>query len=140
MAERIRIDQGIKEYEIENERGEVIGSFSLFPSDVGIVDRYEAVVNFFSSYDLSLVEDIENTEARNNFVNQLKHQFDVLFDTDGISESVFAKMHPLSLMANGGCYYECVLESIAAVIEKEINARVKKKLSRVRKATAKYRK
>ncbi|MBO5831555.1 MAG: hypothetical protein J6R01_08120 [Alistipes sp.] len=134
MAEKIVIEQGIKDYELFNERGEIIGAFSIFPSDVGIVDRCEQAIEFFNS--LEYPNDADDSKARNDLTDRIKQQFDLLFG--GVSATLFEKIHPLSPIKNGDLFFEAALDAICGVVQKETDARIKAKLKRARAATAKY--
>lgn len=135
MAERIRLDTGVKTYEIENERGEVIGEFSFFPSDIGILDRIEKSLGFFN--ELSFPEDITDAAARGEFCKRVCNQIDELFASK-VSETLFERMHPLSIMKNGDFFFESAIEAICSVVQAETGGRIGVKLNKVRNATAKY--
>lgn len=136
MAEQIRIDTGSVDYEVIDKNGNVIGEFEFVPTDVGILNRYEKVIDFFNSKKFS--DSIKENELI-EFSNEIKEQFDYLFNYP-VSDGLFAKCDPLTVTANGDFFFEAAIDAIAKVIESTMKKRVDKKLAMVKKVTEKYHK
>lgn len=139
MAQEIMelsVDTGSVVVEVKNERDEKIGEIEILPTDFEILNRYEKVVEFFNSLEVS-----ENPDEKelNALSESIKEQFDYLFNYS-VSECVFSKCGPLTIVSNGDFFFEDVLVKICGLIEKITDRRVKKKMAKVKKATAKYHK
>ena len=135
MSENIiKISTGAKKYELQDADGEVIGEFKFNPSDVGIMERYDKVVDWFNA--IELPEDFGVAEAI-ELSSGVKEQLDFLFGYP-VSEGLFAKCNPLSPTESGDLYFEAVVDALLTVINKEMDQRIEKKVKRIQKATSKY--
>ncbi len=143
MAEniqRITIDTGAKNYELLDKDGQRLGVFKFHPSDTRIISRYEKVVEFFESTEFQ--NSVSEEEAAQQIVEidkKICEQFDFLLCYP-VSKGLFEGCGPLSLTDDGDYYFEKVLEVIVNIVEAATSQRVKKKLEKVNKATAKYNK
>lgn len=136
MGNRIVIDDGRKEYVIENKLGEELGRFSLNPSDTNIVKRYDEVAEDFARLDNILDgEDVAKAIKEGEAFITEKINYILGYNA---SESFFKIMGGLTPLASGKFYVEEVLEAIGGVISSETNARVKKLNARLSKYTSKY--
>ena len=136
--ERIRIDDGSKAYEIENQDGEVIGVFRFNPSDSNIVRRYEEVQKKIEEYAQTLDDDT-STEVWNAAQDELEKAVSELVGAD-LSKSFFSVCGAFSPMANGALYIENVLDVIGNIIQKETKTCMKKAQARIDKYTKDYKK
>lgn len=136
--ERIRIDDGSKAYEIENQDGEVIGVFRFNPSDSNIVRRYEAVQKAIEEY-AGKLDDDSSTEVWNAAQDELEKRVSELVGAD-LSQSFFAVCGAFSPMANGKLYIENVIDVIGQIIQKETKARMKKAQAHMDKYLKDYKK
>lgn len=131
----IPIDTGLKNYRlVDSKSGETIGMFPIRPSDLDIAKRYDEVVEYFNK----LQVDEKDKDALENLGKEFKEKFDYLLKSD--SSCLFDLLNPFSPLSNGKMYIESALETISAVIEKEIDVRTKKLTVRMNKYTKKYHK
>lgn len=135
--ERIQINDGSKSYEIVNQNDKVLGVFAFNPSDMNIIDKYNDVVESLktATEKMSTGKEEELTEAS----SLIREKMDILFGDD-TSRTFFSITGPLTPLSNGQLFVENVLEAIGAIVEKEMNVRVKKVRERMDKYTAKYNK
>lgn len=133
----LKVNTGAVTVDVENENGKKIGEFEFVPTDTDIVNRYGSVVDFFNH--VTFEENEPNEEIVKRFSNQIREQFDYLFNYP-VSESIFAKCGPLTPTQDGDFFFEKVLDGIRALIEKVTNERVEKKMKKIRRATTKYHK
>ena len=73
------------------------------------------------------------------YSDHVKEQFDYLFGYQ-VSEVLFQKCGPLTIVSGGDFFFESVLDGISSIIEQITNERIEKKMAKVRKATARYHK
>lgn len=133
--ERIKINDGKKEYEIVNQNDEVLGSFRFNPADTNIVEKYNGIVECLESF--SPDPQKKATEAFTDAGNLLKEKMNDLFGED-TSKTFFSITGPFTPLSNGQFFVESILEGIGAVIEKEMKVRLKKVRERMNKYTDKY--
>lgn len=132
----IKVDTGAINVPVKNEDGELLGEIKINPADMNIVERYEKVVDFFNEVKFDDDKEV-TTEDIINLSNTIKEQIDYLFDY-AVSNTLFTKCNPLTVISNGDFFFENVLESIAGLIEKITNQRIEKKMKKIKKVTDKY--
>ena len=141
----ITVDDGSQRVPITNEQGMEIGVFFFRPTDIGIVDRFNAVAARLGEVTEPLetvrlnqdgtadTEDAAAVEALGEAKQRLFSLCDYLFGGN-LSEAFFGSMHPFSPV-NGVFYCENVIAAvgnfISAQFDREtirINRRMKKYL------------
>ena len=133
MARQIQIDD--KELiEIVDSAGNVTGTFHWNPSDLDIVKRCEAVMGYFEK-----LRPLEESSAQEIFrlSEETKAQFDYLLNSPGASDALFTG-NVFSPREDGTTQAEYVLDKLTAFIESELNIRMKKTSSRIKRYTKKY--
>lgn len=130
--ERIKIDDGSKTYEIVNLDDQVIGTFTFNPSDMSIIERYDAVVKSLEEYFNSMREAGFTQQALIDAQNAIKEKLKELVGGNAI-DSFFAICAPFTPMANGCLYLENVVNALGEIIEKETKKRMKKVETRMDK-------
>ena len=140
MAENMKltVNTGALVIDLEDEKGRKLGQFDFIPTDSNILDRYEKVVDFFNS--VKFREGLTDEQAEQEikkYAQSVREQFDYLLDHP-VSDEIFSRCGPLTVIANGDFYFETVMEGIAGLIEKVLDQRVQKKLNKIKKATGKY--
>lgn len=142
MAEAltINIDTGIETVEIKNELGDVIGSFRFNPSDTNMAYRAEEAIAAINNLkiDEEKLRDLTSPESK-EFCKFIGQQFDFVLGFE-VADDIFRNLGVLSLVRNGDYYFEKAFEGIVGYVEKVTKQRVNKKLTRINKATAKYKK
>ena len=152
----IVVDDGSVEVPIRNKRGEEIGVFYFRPTDMGMIDRFNDMVDDFDS----ITEPLESVNIRPDGTvdktndaemaamreaeSRLYAACDKLFGGN-MSEAFFGKMHPFSPV-NGHFYCENALSAVGQYISKQfaretkkINTRLEKYLHGYRARTGKHR-
>ena len=137
QAERIKIDDGTKTYEIVDQDNKVRGTFKFNPSDTNILRRYDEVVEELEK----VAEEMNGTDKTTETQKELEKKVVALMDylVKGDMGGTFFKINgPLTPMDNGDLFVVNVLESIGAIIEKETKKRIKKVDSKASKYLAAY--
>lgn len=137
---KLTVDTGALTIDVENEKGRKIGEFEFVPTDSNILQRYEKVVDFFNGISLSenLTEEQRLDELK-KLDKDIREQFDFLLGYN-VSDGLFGQCGPLTSLANGDFYFENVIDGVAKLISDVQGQRVKKKMEKIRKATAAYHK
>ena len=143
---KIRIDDGSKVYDIENQRGEIVGQFVFTPSDMGIIERYEHFIKTFEALEERLngiqndtQNDTDELQLKKEVEAEIKEEIDYLFASD-VSSSFFKTISPLTPLESGEFYVENIVYAVKGVIEAETGKRLGKAKSRASKYTQKYHK
>lgn len=133
---KLRVETGAVEVEVEDERGEKLGSFQFNPADSNILKRYGTVVDFFNAVALDdKASDEEQLRQMNALADDIAGQFDFLLGYD-VSEGLFGRCGPLTVTKNGDFFFEQVLEGVGRLIEQVTKKRLDKKLAKIKKAAA----
>lgn len=158
MAENIErnsmeivIDDGNVRVPIKNKQGEEIGVFTFYPTDVGIIKRYNEIVSKFDEITAPLenvsiaadgtaadTDDKAAVEALQEAEKRLFEATDYLFGGN-MSEAFFGKMNPFSPV-NGYFYCESAINAVGKFINKQFEQETKRIASRVNRYTKKYHK
>lgn len=136
MSEKMKlaVDTGSITVELEDKNGNVIGEFEFVPNDSDILKRFDAVVEAMNNMQFG---DSPTAEAVAQASNAVREQFDFLLGGK-VSEGIFAKCGPFTVVKSGNFFFEEVLEGIGGLIESTTKQRINKKLAKARKAAAKY--
>ncbi len=141
MANRIVVDDNLKEYEVVNRQGVVLGTFLINPTDFNIAARAEEAIGRIEGIMSEMGEDPESDvesslEELKKAGDDARREIDYIFNANA-SETFFAKVNPFSLV-DGKFYIENVISAVQAVIKKEFNAELKRSKTRISKYTEKY--
>lgn len=142
MGNVIKINDGFKTYDIQNQDGKLLGQFSFNPADTNIIKRYnDAVEKFSSIFDeiKEMGEDPDTTELFEKLDKKTYELIDGIFNAD-VSSNFFNVMGPFSPLASGEFFVASVIGAIGQALEAEIGERVKKVNSKINKHTSKYHK
>lgn len=120
--------------ELVNSNGEVTGSFYWNPADLDIAKRCEKVMERLNSISAK-----DTDRSVDEMAEEVREQFNYLLNSPGAADALF-KCHPLTPREDGTTYAEYALSRIVSFIEQELDVRLKKTSSRVKKYTGKYRK
>ena len=144
----ITVDDGSVKVPIRNKYNDEIGVFYFRPTDMGIIDRFNSMVDDFDNItdplrDVNINPDgtvdetnEEETAAMREATERLYTACDKLFGGN-MSEAFFGKMHPFSPI-NGKFYCENALGTVGAFISKQFKRETKKINSRVAQYTHGY--
>ena len=136
MAEKVKksmaaivVDDGSRRVPILNADGEEIGVFRFHPTDIGIIERYNRMVESFDGITKPLEqfagEDEEKqAEALREAEKRLYEAVNGLFGGDAAG-AFFGSMHPFSPV--GGTFYcEAVLKAVGEYISAQFDAETAK--------------
>lgn len=137
---KLTVNTGAMTIDVENEKGRKIGEFEFIPTDSNILQRYESVVDFFNG--IKFPEDMsedQSIEEIKKLDKDIRDQFDFLLGYH-VSDGLFGQCGPLTSLADGDFYFENVMAGVANLISNIQGQRVKKKMEKIKKATAAYHK
>lgn len=136
---QLNVDDGSKTYEIRNTKGDVIGEFTITPSDLGIYERYARMQDEINDIvkpleDMGEDFDLDQfAEATEEIRQRLYAAVNKMFGTDE-AEKLFGKVHPFSPV-NGRFYFDRVLEVVGEQINATYDAETKLFAQHVEKYT-----
>ena len=133
LSMNIVVDDGSRRVPILNMNGEEIGAFTFHPTDLGIIKRYNELVNDFDRVVEPLeavtagddaaadVSDPKYAEAMREAEGRLYEAVDRLLGGSGAAEAFFGKMSPFSPV-NGEFYCAGVLNAVGEYIGAQFEA------------------
>ena len=141
----ITVDDGSVRVPINNLSGEEIGVFYFRPTDVGIIERYnsmldkiDAITEPISNVDIT-AEGTAADEAEMAALKEAERRLYEVLNTmfgGNMAEAFFGKMHPFSPVG-GSFYCERAIEAVGEFI-RQFDIEAKKMSQKVKKYTAKY--
>ena len=141
MGKKIEVDSGLESFEIfDKKTKKKLGEFEFNPSDIGILKRYEDVVNVLNTFMDDVSEERFKKETKKILEEKEKivtEQINYLFGAE-IAENFFSITSPFTPVGNGELFLFNVLNAIANVVESETGERVKRISAKVNKYSAKY--
>ena len=143
----ITVDDGSVRVPVKNTFGEEIGVFCFRPTDVGIIDRYNRMVERFEEVteplqNVSLSDTGEISEEETAAMREAKDRLYTLLNEmfgGNMAEAFFGTMHPFSPV-DGSFYCEKAIKAVGDFIAKQFEEETERMNKRVAKYTAKYRK
>lgn len=132
---RLHVDTGAVTYHIYDADGEEIGKVKFTPTDTGIMERHNKVVEYLNSIEFK--DDMDTEMQVVDLDKKICAQFDYLFGRP-VSKDLFALAKPLTPLENGDYFFENVLDGIGDVIKEAYQRRLQKKLEKVAEATKEY--
>ncbi len=120
----IVVDDGSRRVPIQNAQGEEIGVFSFHPTDIGIIGRYNRMVERFDEITKPLEQfagedEDRQAEALREAEKRLYAAVNELFGGDAAG-AFFGSMHPFSPV--GGVFYcETVLKAVGEYISAQFD-------------------
>ena len=128
----ITVDDGSRRVPIQNKSGEEIGAFTFHPTDLGIVMRYNNMVENFDKVTepleaLSAAEgDVDILEPRyaeaiREAEERLYEAVDTLLGSSGAAKAFFGRMNPFSPV-DGEFYCTQVLSAVGLYIGAQFEA------------------
>ena len=127
LSMAITVDDGSRRVPILNKSGEEIGAFTFHPTDLGIVERYNALVDTFDDITAPLealepgergaidLDDPKYAEALREASGRLFAAVDKLLGSEDAAAAFFGKMNPFSPV-DGAFYCAGVLNALGAYI------------------------
>lgn len=132
----IKIDLGLRKYELQDEDGSTLGTISFNPSDPGMLPRWEEAKRRVTELTAEAAN-IDSVAAVGDLDNQIKAAIDYAFGGP-VSAVVFQGVSSLAVCPDGALVVEKVIEALLPVIEEAMKAAAKESHQRVAKRTGKY--
>ena len=131
------IDDGTKEYTIENKFGDVLAKVRISPSDIGMLRRLNEMEEVLPSI-LARV-DTDQPEAKQLIAAEEEIKELVDYVLGGNVSDCFSKVSPLAPV--GGTFFvEIVMNAIGGFVKEAIKVETKKSEEKMRKYTKAYEK
>lgn len=137
MGNVIKINDGLKTYDIVNQDDKLLGQFSFNPSDTNIVHRHAEVVDALEKIEIPDRQESDIESTLKSIESVIFERINYLLGAD-VSNTFFSIMGPLTPLANGQFFIETVLDAIGQAIQSETGERVKKINNKISKHTSKY--
>lgn len=133
-ALNITVDDGMRAVPITNNLGVEIGKFYFRPTDIGIIDRYNEIIEkvpdvFKPLENINIKSD--GTAGSDDEMQILKESETKLYElcdylfNGNLSEAFFGSMHPFSPLESGMFYCENALDSVGKFIAAQFQRSVK---------------
>lgn len=141
----ITVDDGYQRVPITNKYGDEIGVFYFNPTDIGIIERYNKMVNTFDDVTAPLEalsdapdgEDDTFTDKREQALQaateRLYRAVNELFQAD-MASAFFGKVNPFSPI-DGHFYCETALQAVGSFISQQFEIETQKINARITKYT-----
>ena len=137
----ITINAAAEEYAFKDENGKALFTLAFYPSDVGILNRYEDLVSALNEIDVKNIDEnspIQEVSALLKSAEEsIFERIDKFFNAP-MSKEIFAVMSPFAPLKNGKLYVEEVMDSLGSIIESELKVRTTRMKLRMQKYTGKY--
>ncbi len=147
MSLGITVDDGMRAIPITNNLGREIGTFYFRPTDIGIIDRYNEVIekvpDIFKPLENVNINSDGTADADADMAvlkeaeKKLYELCDYLFNGN-LSEAFFGEMHPFSPLEGGVFYCENALDSVGKFISSQFQRSVKGVEKRINRYTNGY--
>ena len=144
LSMNIVVDDGSRRVPICNTSGEEIGAFTVHPTDIGIIQRYNELAGDFDRIVEPLeavngddgtpddISDPKYAEALNEAGRRLYGAVDRLLGCEGAADAFFGKMNPFSPV-DGEFYCTRVLNAVGAYINAAFDTETVKFSDRAKK-------
>lgn len=134
----ITVDDGRVKVPVKNLQGEEVGEFYFNPADVGIVSRYnilmEELPNVIQEGDID-TESLKSTgDSINNVTEKVYKLVNDFLGSDDAAAAFFGKINPFAL-CGGKLYLENVLNAVGAFIDSQFDTQTKKFQAKIDKYT-----
>ena len=132
----LRINQGVKRYEVKDPDGELLGIVRFNPADFGMTARVDEAKKTLAELVESIPDDAAE-EILGEIDRKVKAQFDYIFGSS-VSEVFFSGVSSLAVCEDGSLVLENVMEAVAPIIAEAQKAAAQASNRRVEKHTAAY--
>lgn len=137
----VKIETGLKTYDIEDEHGNVRGQISFNPADINIYPRAQEMQKNIFKYidDLNLNDIPESDEEISKKIDEvdklIKNEINKLFDDPSTSQVVFGNQNSLSTF-KGKTFIERFLLAFMPIIQEETTKELNKSIKHAEKYTS----
>ena len=138
MAEiKTNLGAGLLKFTFTDMDGDVFAYFKMNPADVKLYDRLMSMDAKIEELQARFKGAEDNDRTAIEFNNAVEDLFCYVIGYD-IKKCLFGFASATSIMEDGSCFYEKVLEVMQNAVGKEVEKRAKKMQSNIRKYTEKY--
>lgn len=137
----IKIETGLKTYDIEDEKGNILGQISFNPTDENIIKRATTVqqnildaIKEVGKLDNKTLDDNAIIEKLSEIDSKIRKEINYLFNCDNVSDIVFGAQNVLNTF-NGKTFAERFLEAFIPVIKAEFEEEHKRSQERINNYT-----
>lgn len=132
----LKIDRGLKSYEVKDIDGTLLGTLYVNPADIGIAARLEEARRAIQQLADGLAADA-GVDQIIEADKLIKEQVNYIFGSD--ASSVFFKgVSALALLPDGSMVFEKVLQAAVPIIEDAVGKAIKASQMRVQKHAGAY--
>lgn len=132
----IKLDLGLRRYDLEDVDGNPIGTISFNPSDPGLLPRFETARDNIVAI-TKQATDVNSAAKIDELDKQIQAQLDYAFGSP-VSRVLFASVSALAICEDGTLVVEHILDGLLPLIEKAMPAATAATNARAAKYTAKY--
>lgn len=132
----LKINQGLRRYEVKDQDGNPIGDVRFNPSDLGLAARVEQAKKSLAEMVDNIPEDAD-VDTLAEIDRKVKAQFDYIFGS-AVSEVFFSGVSSLAVCEDGSLVLENVMQAIAPIIADAQKAALDASSRRVAKHTTAY--
>ena len=134
----LKIDRGLKSYEVKDIDGTLLGTLYVNPADIGIAARLEEARRAIQQLADGLASDADADVDKIIEADKLiREQINYIFGRD--ASSVFFKgVSALALLPDGSMVFEKVLQATVPIIEDAVGKAIKASQMRVQKHVGVY--
>lgn len=129
----LKIDRGIKSYDIVDADGHPAGTIRLNPADPGLAGRWEAVEKELEPYkgtDISISETVELDK-------RIKEKIDYALGSS-VSDVLFGGLSCFAMCEDGKLVFEHILDALSPLIEEAQTTAAKAAEERIKQRTKAY--
>ena len=136
----IKIETGLKTYDIEDEHGNIRGQITINPKDMSFFGKAQkmrdTILHYMDDIDITDQSKDENEIVKlfDDTDNMIKAEIDKLFG-DGTSTVIFGSQSSLSTI-NGVTFVERFMTAFMPIIQKEFQTELDNSSARVNKYTS----
>lgn len=132
----LKIDRGLKSYEVKDIDGTLLGTLYVNPADIGIAARLEEARRAIQQLADGLAADA-GVDQIIEADKLIREQINYIFGSD--ASSVFFKgVSALALLPDGSMVFEKVLQAAVPIIEDAVGKAIKASQMRVQKHAGAY--
>lgn len=132
----ISYNSGFQTFNFRDEDGELLTSFKINPSDIGLMARCEEVAEFFEK-EKTFLENAKTPQQMLEANNAIERKIDYLLGTE--NDTVFKKpLTATTVMPDGMLFAELLLNTVLDVVKPEVEKRAKAKKERLDAYLSKY--
>lgn len=132
MGNTIKINNGLKIYDIEDQNGNIIGQFNINPTDAGMVKRYSESLKSFEDIKKEYINKEAGVETFVELQERVVNELCNIVGNDSVK--VFFEVMGAFSLQDGKLYFEQVYEIIGNIIQEE----GKKQKAKMRKRIEDY--